>query len=238
MANLCIIPARGGSRRIPRKNIRNFLGKPIIAYSIETALRSGLFEEVMVSTDDEEIAEISRQYGAQVPFLRSKQNSDDFATTLDVLLEVVNEYRILKIDFKNICCIYPTAPLILQHDLKSGYDKLINEKWSSVFPVVKFSYPIWRGLQILKNKKIQMIWSEYVDTCSQDLSEVYHDAGQWYWIELKEMVKSKQIMSDNSSFVELSPMKVQDVDQEADWQMAELKYGVLQSLKQADFFQG
>src|SRR5690554_3055390 len=136
MGNLCIIPARGGSKRIPRKNIKDFLGKPIIAYSIETALQSGLFEEVMVSTDDEEIAEVAKKYGAKVPFLRSEENSDDYATTADVLLEVLGEYKTFGITFEYACCIYATAPLIRIERLKEGIKKLQINNFTSVFPVV------------------------------------------------------------------------------------------------------
>jgi N-acylneuraminate cytidylyltransferase len=125
--NLCIIPARGGSKRIPRKNIKDFLGKPIIAYSIEAAIKSELFDEVMVSTDDKEIAEVAKKYGAKVPFIRSKENADDFATTVDVLLEVISEYKQHKKEFDFCCCIYPTAPLIKIEKLKSGFEKLNNE---------------------------------------------------------------------------------------------------------------
>src|SRR5690606_36857718 len=169
MGNLCIIPARGRSKRIPRKNIKDFLGKPIIAYSIETALQSGLFEEVMVSTDDPEIAEVAERYGGKVPFLRSEENSGDYATTADVLLEVLGQYKTLGLSFEYACCIYATAPLIRQKDLTDGYRKLRREGRCSVLPVVKFSYPVWRGLKILENGKTNMIWAEHINSRSQDL---------------------------------------------------------------------
>src|SRR5690606_21558885 len=140
--NLCIIPARGGSKRIPRKNIKDFLGKPIIAYSIEAALKSELFQEVMVSTDDEEIAEIAKQYGAKVPFMRSTETSDDYATTMEVLREVVKDYGSKGMYFENICCIYPTAPFVSSERLKEAYDVLLNHNYDSVIPVMRFGYPI------------------------------------------------------------------------------------------------
>jgi len=230
MGNLCIIPARGGSKRIPRKNIKDFLGKPIIAYSIETALQSGLFEEVMVSTDDEEIAEVAKRYGAKVPFFRSKENSDDFATTADVLLEVLREYNTLGFSYEYACCIYATAPLIRRQNLIDGFRKVVTERRYSVFPVVKFSYPVWRGLKILDSGDAEMIWAEHINTRSQDLEEVYHDAGQWYWFEVAYLVENKTMFSENSAAIILSGLDVQDIDDDADWQMAELKYELLQRL--------
>src|SRR6056297_809493 len=143
--NLAIIPARGGSKRIPRKNIKNFLGKPIIAYSIETAIESGLFQEVMVSTDDKEIAAIAHEYGAKVPFMRSAANSDDHATTMDVIEEVVAEYKKRRLRYDFICCVYPTAPLMKVEHLEGGYQKLRSASVNAVFSAVAFSYPIWRG---------------------------------------------------------------------------------------------
>lgn len=191
MKNLCIIPARGGSKRIPRKNIRDFLGKPIIAYSIEAALKSELFDEVMVSTDDNEIAEVAKKYGAKVPFLRSIKNSDDYSTTLDVIKEVLSNYLLkLNMKFEQACCIYPTAPLIKIEHLKSGFNKLISNDFTSVFAAVEFSYPIWRGLSINEDGTSSMIWPQHVNDRSQDLQKVYHDAGQWYWFKTKELTES------------------------------------------------
>lgn len=228
MNNLAIIPARGGSRRIPRKNIKDFLGKPIIAYSIEVALKSGLFEEVMVSTDDEEIAEISKKFGAKVPFMRSDKTSTDFATTLDVIKEVIASYRKLGLEYGYACCIYPTAPLVKIEHLNEGFIRLTEEKRDCVFPVVPFSYPIWRGLRI-KNNLTEMIWKEYEKSRSQDLEQVYHDAGQWYWFNLCNINDS--LWTNNASSVVLSEIEVQDIDNETDWKLAEIKYELLQSFK-------
>lgn len=228
MKNLAIIPARGGSKRIPRKNIKEFLGKPIIAYSIEAAVKSKLFDEVMVSTDDQEIAEIAIQYGAKAPFLRSKETSNDHATTLSVINEVITTYRIKqKKEFKYACCIYPTAPLIQISQLKNGLDLLINKKYDSVFPVVAFSYPIWRGLERMDNEKTNLIWPEYIHARSQDLKKAYHDAGQWYWINLPQIIDS--LFTDNTGTIVLDETKVQDIDNITDWKLAELKYELLQN---------
>ena len=221
MGNLCIIPARGGSKRIPRKNIKPFLGKPIIAYSIELALKSGLFEEVMVSTDDAEIAEVAKAFGAEVPFARSAENANDFATTMDVLKEVLAAYEKQGRTFENVCCIYPTAPLIQENALREGFEKLCSEELSSVYPVAPFSFPICRSVTI-EDGKTKMNWPEFVNTRSQDLPKAYHDAGQWYWFVPAKIGES--LYSENSGAVVLSEMEVQDIDSETDWQMAELKY--------------
>jgi pseudaminic acid cytidylyltransferase len=225
MTNLAIIPARGGSKRIPRKNIKDFLGKPIIAYSIEAALTSGLFDEVMVSTDDEEIAEVARKYGAKVPFLRSKANADDFSTTIDVLKEVELTYK-QKINktFDFICCIYPTAPLISSKQLNQGFELIKKEKVEVVFPIVLFSYPIWRGVEIIEGKT-QMVWPEYINSRSQDLKKVYHDAGQWYWYNPTKIRQT--LFTENTSSIILNEQEVQDIDTLIDWNLAEMKYKLL-----------
>ena len=221
MGNLCIIPARGGSKRIPRKNIKPFLGKPIIAYSIELALKSGLFEEVMVSTDDAEIAEVARLFGAEVPFVRSAENANDFATTMDVIKEVLAAYEKRGRSFENVCCIYPTAPLIKEKALREGFEKLRLEGLTSVYPVAPFSFPIWRSVKI-EDGKTKMNWPEFANARSQDLPKAYHDAGQWYWFVPAKIGES--LYTENSGAVVLDEMEVQDIDSETDWQMAELKY--------------
>ena len=223
MSNVAIIPARGGSKRIPRKNIRDFLGKPIIAYSIETALESGLFEEVMVSTDDEEIAEIAKKCGAIVPFMRSEENADDYASTVDVLVEVLQTFQQQGKDFENGCCIYPTAPLLKPSSLKSGYEKLINESVSTVFPVVEFPYPIQRSLKLIGNDKVEMNWPEHIGSRSQDLPKAYHDTGQFYWFNVEELIKEKKLFGENCAAIVLASNSVQDIDTEEDWKLAEMK---------------
>ena len=221
MARLAIIPARGGSKRIPRKNIKNFHGKPIIAYSIEAALKSGLFDEVMVSTDDVEIKNISLELGAKVPFLRSENTSNDTATTLEVIREVLESYKKEDRTFDEVCCIYPTAPLMKSSHLTAGLDLLENEI-ASVFPVVPFSFPILRSLKLDEDNFVSMNWPEYSHTRSQDLPAAYHDAGQWYW--LRPELISNSLYSDNSKVIILSEMEVQDIDNESDWKMAEVKW--------------
>src|SRR5688572_9645338 len=223
--NIAIIPARGGSKRIPGKNIKEFLGMPVLAYSIKTALSSGLFKEVMVSTDSEEVADVAVRYGAQVPFLRSAKNSDDFSSTTDVLNEVLLEYKSqAHRAFDYACCIYATAPLVKKEKLIEGYNLLIGEKRESVFPVVAYGYPIWRGLQI-ENGKTEMIWKEYQHQRSQDLKPVYHDAGQWYWFNAQNVLHT--LFTTNSSAVILSELEVQDIDTMTDWKLAELKFKLL-----------
>lgn len=221
--NLCIIPARGGSKRIPRKNIKEFLGKPIIAYSIEAALNSDLFDEVMVSTDDKEIAEIAIKYGARVPFLRSDKNSDDYASTMDVIEEVIKNYiQVNNTHFQFLCCIYPTAPLIRVNAIKSGYDKLKSYNYTCVFPSVKFSYPIGRSFEIKETGKIKMFWPDQVNARSQDLKEAYHDAGQWYWFNTSKIYNWNWPV--NSGVLVLPEDEVQDIDTLSDWKIAEMKY--------------
>ena len=226
MSNLAIIPARGGSKRIPRKNIKDFLGKPIIAYSIEAALKSELFDEVMVSTDDDEIAEVALKYGARIPFFRSNKNSNDYSTTMDVIKEVISEYRSkFNTDFENGCCIYPTAPLLKIGHLKNGYNKLISNDYSTVFSAVEFSYPIWRGLCINEDSTAKMIWPQHLNDRTQDLQKVYHDAGQWYWFKTKEL--SDSFLSGKTAIIKLDETEAQDLDNFTDWKLAEFKYKIL-----------
>ncbi|RZS98264.1 pseudaminic acid cytidylyltransferase [Cecembia calidifontis] len=231
MSKLCIIPARGGSKRIPRKNIRDFWGKPIIAYSIEAALQSGLFDKVMVSTDDEEIAGVSVKYGAEVPFMRSASTADDFATTADVLAEVLKKYENEGISFEYACCCYATAPFTTAQRLAEGFNKLITENADSVFPISAFSYPIFRSFKRSDDGRVGMIWPENLNKRSQDFPEAFHDAGQWYWFVVDRFLKSGQLFTNNSIGLEISTLEVQDIDNEHDWHLAELKYGYLQSIK-------
>ncbi|MTI88141.1 MAG: pseudaminic acid cytidylyltransferase [Balneolaceae bacterium] len=223
MSNVAIIPARGGSKRIPRKNIRDFLGKPIIAYSIEAALESDLFDEIMVSTDDEEIAEVAKKYGAKVPFMRSKENADDYATTVDVLVEVLQTYQQQGKNFENGCCIYPTAPLVKPVFLENAYEKLIHKNFNTVFPVVEFSYPIQRSLKLNEVGKVEMNWPEYLDSRSQDLPKSYHDAGQFYWFKVEGLLKEEKFFGNNSGAIILPNTRVQDIDTKEDWRLAEMK---------------
>ncbi len=226
MANAAIIIARGGSKRIPRKNIKLFRGKPIITYSIETALNSGLFDYVMVSTDDDEIAVISKKAGAEVPFKRSEKNADDLSTTADVIFEVLTELEAGGKQFENACCIYPTAPFITKEILNDAYELLVKNKFESVFPVCSFSYPIQRALQI-KDAKVSMILPENINKRSQDLQTTYHDAGQFYWLNTSSFLKEKKMFTQNSGSVILNELQVQDIDNDTDWKIAELKHTLL-----------
>lgn len=223
MRNICIIPARGGSKRILRKNIKEFLGKPIIAYSIQAAIDSGLFDEVMVSTDDLEITDIAKKYGAKVPFMRSKKNSDDFATTFDVIEEVINNYKELAVDFVNFCCIYSCAPFVTSEILLKTYAQLIEKKFDTVFPIIAYSFPIQRALRVDQGK-VSMILQNNLNVRSQDLEESFHDAGQFYWCNVKQVLKSKKILTTNTGGIKISELEAQDIDNDTDWKLAELKY--------------
>lgn len=223
---IAIIPARGGSKRIPRKNIKEFLGKPIIAYSIEAAIKSELFDEVMVSTDDEEIAEISKKYGASVPFFRSKDTSNDFATTSDVLLEVLEKYKSYKKCFNFFCCIYPCAPFITSGKLKVTFDILNKSNSESLIPVVKFSYPIQRAFRI-KDEVLNFIYPDSINKRTQDMEEAFHDAGQFYWMKTKAFLQNISLLTDKTMPYILSEKEVQDIDNEEDWSIAEIKIEII-----------
>ena len=226
MKSLCIIPARGGSKRIPRKNIKPFMGKPIIAYSIETALKSGVFDEVMVSTDDEEIVGVARQYGASVPFLRSAATSNDYATTVDVLLEVINKYKEQGKLFDTICCLYSTAPFVTSDRLKDASSQ-INDKVDACFTIVEYSYPIQRSLRINESDYVEMKYPEHLKSRTQDLEKVYHDAGQFYFVKTNALINEGTVWCKRTAPLILSELEVQDLDTLTDWQLAEMKYQLL-----------
>ncbi|SEP97141.1 pseudaminic acid cytidylyltransferase [Butyrivibrio sp. TB] len=226
MSTLAIITARGGSKRIPRKNIKEFCGKPIIAYSIEAAIGSGIFDEVMVSTDDEEISKIALSYGAKVPFLRSQEQSGDYATTSDVLLEVLDEYEKIGQSFDIGCCIYPTAPFITSDKLKEAGIKFKESDADSLIPVVPFSYPPQRCFVIRENM-LSFKYPEYLNTRSQDLEKEYHDAGQFYFFRTKNFKESGNLLLGKVFPMVIDEMEVQDIDNLTDWQIAELKYKLM-----------
>lgn len=223
MKNLCIIPARGGSKRIPRKNVKPFMGKPIMAYSIENAFATGLFDEVMVSTDDPEIMEVAKQYGASVPFVRTEKTANDFAPLADVLHEVVDMYAEQGKTFDNMCCILATCPLVKVSYISEAYQKLINSDFISVYPVVQFSYPILRSLRMDDNGEVSMNWPEYAKTRSQDLAPAYHDSGTFYWHKVDAWMSGKR----KGGGIVMAEDLVQDIDTEEDWRMAELKYQLM-----------
>lgn len=226
MKTVAIITARGGSKRIPRKNIKEFCGKPILAYSIEAALKSGLFDTVMVSTDDEEIAEIGKRYGAEVPFYRSEKTANDFATTNDVLLEVLEEYEKRGQHFDVACCIYPTAPFITAEKIKDATEKLMESDADTLIPVVSFSYPPQRAM-VIENGRLVFKYPQYIDSRSQDLEKHYHDVGQFYVFHTEAFKVNKKLMLGNILPYEISEMEVQDIDTQTDWEIAEMKYRIL-----------
>lgn len=229
---LAIITARGGSKRIPGKNVKSFCGKPIIAYSICAALESGLFTEVMVSTDSEEIAKIARQYGAKVPFMRSEKTSDDYAATSDVILEVIERYQSLGRTFDYICCIYPTAPFITAEKLKEAMRLMETEHPVQVMQVVAFSYPPQRCFVADKDGSIKYKYKEYMRSRSQDLETWYHDAGQFYVYHTEKYVSLGGNISEQIMPIFVSELQVQDIDNEEDWQIAELKYQLMNRKKE------
>ncbi|WP_318343161.1 pseudaminic acid cytidylyltransferase [Flagellimonas baculiformis] len=222
MANLCIIPARGGSKRLPKKNIKPFFGKPIIAYSIQAALKSNLFDEIMVSTDNNEIASVAQKYKAKIPFLRSRNNSNDFASTFDVVKEVLYEYSNQDKFFETVCVLYPCAPLVSSNDLKEAFNKL-NENVDAVIPVVQFSFPIQRAFKI-RGSYLSYMQPEHEKTRSQDLDKAYHDVGQFYISRTEVILKEETLVPKRTSFYLMDEMHAQDIDNETDWKLAELKY--------------
>lgn len=223
MRKIAIITARGGSKRIPRKNIREFCGKPILAYSIEAAIESELFDTVMVSTDDEEIAGIARKYGAEVPFYRSESTASDYATTNDVLLEVLEEYEKRGEYYDMGCCIYPTAPFVTAAKLRDAMAQLEAADADTLIPVVAFSYPPQRAM-IVKEGRLVFEYPEYLDSRSQDLEPHYHDVGQFYLFRTEAFRQNRKLMLGNILPYVVSELEVQDIDNQTDWEIAEIKY--------------
>lgn len=219
MRNLAIIPARGGSKRIPKKNIRDFLGKPIIAYPIEIALKSELFDEVMVSTDDQEVASVAIQYGAKIPFMRSAETSNDTAILSEVIEEVKESYSRIGRKFDNICCILPTAALTTTDLLVKGLELLNNVDIDSVRPIIRFSYPIQRSLRLDDDGKVTYFYPEFQNSRSQDLKPAFHDSGMFYWMKHSSGLKGSKKIG-----FEIPEISCQDIDTEEDWKLAELKY--------------
>ncbi len=226
MRTVAIITARGGSKRIPRKNIREFCGKPILAYSVEAAVAAGVFDRVMVSTDDGEIGEIAQKYGAEVPFYRSEKTANDYASTSDVLLEVLEEYEKRGEQFDIGCCIYPTAPFVTGEKLKTAVGKLAECDADALIPVVSFSYPPQRAL-VMEEGRLVFRYPEYLDSRSQDLQPQYHDAGQFYVFRTAAFRRTKKVMTGNILPLVVSELEVQDIDNLTDWQIAEMKYRLM-----------
>ena len=233
MSTIAIITARGGSKRIPHKNIKSFCGKPIIAYSIEAALNAGVFDVVMVSTDSEEIKTIAEQYGASVPFMRSEATSTDFATTNDVLEEVVKTYDDMGIRFDRIACIYPTAPFVTGQDLREAMQKLDQSEADSVMSIVRFSFPPQRAL-VVRDGKVVYQYPENKAVRSQDLEPIYHDCGQFYICETDKFLEFRSMITDHTIPFILPEEKVQDIDTMSDWVIAEAKYSALMESSDSD----
>ena len=224
--NIAIITARGGSKRIPHKNIRLFCGEPLIVYSIRAAKESGLFDEVMVSTEDETIAAIAREYGATVPFLRSAENANDTATTAEVLTEVLARYEEDGYGFENACCIYPTAPFLTGELLRKAQEKLVASGMDSVMPVVAFSFPPQRGMTI-EGDRVRFVDEAHRNTRSQDLPVIYHDCGQFYFFRVEPFLASGILIGENTAALVMPELLVQDIDNEEDFRVAEFKYKYL-----------
>ena len=222
--NVAIIPARGGSKRIPRKNIKDFHGKPMIARSIEAALQSGCFERVIVSTDDEEIAEVALHFGAEIPFMRPEELSGDIVATIPVIKHAIQWLEENQVVPERVCCIYATAPFISVDSLKSGLTLIQQQKADYVFSATSYAFPIQRAIKLQQNGAVQMFSPEHFNTRSQDLEEAYHDAGQFYWGASDAWLQEKPIFSSESYPVLLSKHLVQDIDTPEDWLRAELMF--------------
>ncbi len=224
---IALIPARGGSKRIPGKNTKVFCGKPIIAYSIEAARHAGIFDRIIVSTDSKEIADVANEHGAETPFMRPAEIADDFATTADVVNHGLEWLRQHGDVVEHLCCLYATAPFASGEKIREGYELLVARKVSSVFPVTSYPGSILRGLQIAEDGHLEMIWPEHELTRSNDLVEAYHDAGQFYWLDVNDFIKTNRIYGKDALPLILPRYLVQDIDTPEDWQLAELMYEVL-----------
>ncbi|WP_420194208.1 pseudaminic acid cytidylyltransferase [Marinobacter sp. GH_1] len=228
MTTVAIIPARGGSKRIPRKNIKAFCGKPMIAWSIEAALESGCFDRVIVSTDDEEIAAVARQYGAETPFMRPAQLSDDYTGTIPVIRHAVEWLADSGCAVSQACCIYATAPFVSPEDLKRGQQLLESEACSYAFSVTSYAFPIQRAIRITGGGRVAMFNPEHFGTRSQDLEEAWHDAGQFYWGTAQAWTEERPIFSEDAAPVTLPRHRVQDIDTPEDWVRAEWLFKAMQ----------
>lgn len=224
---VAIIPARGGSKRIPRKNIKEFCGKPMIAWSIEATLESNCFDHVIVSTDDGEIAEVAKQYGAEVPFLRPEELADDHTATRPVINHAIEEASQLWGMPDYVCCIYATAPFMLAEDLQKAFSRLKESNADFVFSAGRFSYPIQRGFRVDEAGRVERLWPEHRYTRSQDLEEAYHDAGQFYWGKMSAFLNLGDPMSEAGVPYVLPGTRVHDIDTKEDWAVAELLFRAL-----------
>jgi pseudaminic acid cytidylyltransferase len=226
---LAVIPARGGSKRISRKNIKIFGGKPMIAWSIETALQSRCFDRIIVSTDDEEIAEVARECGAEVPFVRPPELSEDHTATIPVIAHAIRWQQQHGVAPSAVCCIYATAPFVRGDDLLQGLKTLDQVGCDYVFSVTSYAFPIQRAIKLTKERRVEMFQPEHFNTCSQDLEEAYHDAGQFYWGRPEAWLAGKPIFSLSAAPVILPRHRVQDIDTMEDWERAEWMFKIMQA---------
>lgn len=226
--NICVIPARAGSKRIPRKNIKEFNGKPIIAYSIEAALKSNCFNKIIVSTDDDEISEVARNHGAHVPFVRPDELSNDYVGTIPVVKHTIEWMENNNNYIENVCCLYATAPFIKPKTLSKAYRQLIKSSADYCFSVTSFAFPIQRAIRISHGDKVEMFNPELFDKRSQDLEEAYHDAGQFYWGKAQAFKDESPLFSEIATPYVLPRYLVQDIDTMEDWVRAEAMHKVLQ----------
>jgi pseudaminic acid cytidylyltransferase len=224
---VAIIPARGGSKRIPRKNIRLFNGLPMIAWSIQTAIKSGCFDRVIVSTDDEEIAKIANLYGAETPFIRPENLSDDYTTTSEVMVHAINHESSQGRDLDYVCCIYPTAPFITANNLKKGLKSIQSGNYEYVFSATTYAFPVERAFFFNNLDGLEMLFPENAKVRSQDLKDTFHDAGQFYWSRAHTWLKRQPIFQSNSFPLNLPRIEVVDIDTEEDWEEAEIKFKLL-----------
>lgn len=225
--NVAIIPARGGSKRIPKKNIKLFAGKPMICWSIEAAKKSGLFDKIIVSTDDKEIADIAKNVGADIPFMRPTEISDDYTVIRTVINHAITE--ISKTDNKpdNVCCVYPTAPFILSNDIQKAYIELISTDSDFVFTATTYPYPVQRSFYKNKDGLVKYLYPEYANSRSQDLVDTYHDAGQFYWGKTDAFLSNIDSISENSRAYIIPRYRVQDIDTFEDWSVAEVMSDII-----------
>lgn len=226
---IAVIPARGGSKRIPRKNIKDFCGKPMIAWSIETAINSACFDKIIVSTDDKEIAEIAEKYGAEIPFIRPNELADDYIGTDSVVCHAIKWLKNNNISPSVVCCIYATAPFIQEIDLQKAYLKLIENDCNYVFSVTSYAFPIQRAIKVSTDNHAEMFYPKYENTRSQDLEESYHDAGQFYWGTTIAWLTQKSVFDLGSMAYILPRYRVQDIDTPEDWKRAELMFNILKN---------
>ncbi|WP_246019587.1 pseudaminic acid cytidylyltransferase [Corallincola spongiicola] len=229
MKCIAVIPARGGSKRIPRKNIKPFCGKPLIAYSIEAAIASKLFAKIVVSTDDQEIASVAKQYGADVPFIRPATLSDDYAATLPVVAHALEQEMTQTKEITHCCCIYATAPLIQVNHLKAVQQLLVDRQADYAFPVTEFDFPILRAVSMNEDNILTPSFEQHINARSQDLPDYYHDCGQFYWGKVSSFLNHTPIISKAALGYPIPRRFVQDIDTPDDWLEAELKYHALNS---------